>query len=114
MKHLKTVFNTLFGLLLLLFSGAYTPVYAQESTVEDILPDPMDSVEVALLTCQPHDEVYSLYGHTAIRYHDMRKDKEVDVAFNYGVFDFKKPYFVLRFVFGLTDYELESTPLASF
>ena len=114
MKHLKTVFNTLFGLLLLLFSGAYTPVYAQESTVEDILPDPMDSVEISLLTCQPHDEVYSLYGHTAIRYHDMRKDKEVDVAFNYGVFDFKKPYFVLRFVFGLTDYELGVYPFNIF
>ena len=114
MKHLKTVFNTLFGLLLLLFSGAYTPVYAQESTVEDILPDPMDSVEISLLTCQPHDEIYSLYGHTAIRYHDMRKDKEVDVAFNYGVFDFKKPYFVLRFVFGLTDYELGVYPFNIF
>jgi len=113
-KHLKTVFNTLFGLLLLLFSGAYTPVYAQESTVEDILPAPMDSVEISLLTCQPHDEVYSLYGHTAIRYHDMRKDKEVDVAFNYGVFDFKKPYFVLRFVFGLTDYELGVYPFSLF
>ena len=114
MKHLKTVFNTLFGLLLLLFSGAYTPVYAQESTVEDILPDPMDSVEISLLTCQPHDEVYSLYGHTAIRYHDIRKGKEVDVAFNYGVFDFKKPYFVLRFVFGLTDYELGVYPFNIF
>ena len=114
MKHLKTVFNTLFGLLLLLFSGAYTPVYAQESTVEDILPDPMDSVEISLLTCQPHDEVYSLYGHTAIRYHDIRKGKEVDVAFNYGVFDFKKPYFVLRFVFGLTDYELGVYPFSLF
>ncbi len=70
----------------------------------------MDSVEVSLLTCQPHDEVYSLYGHTAIRYHDKRKATRVDAAFNYGVFDFKKPYFVLRFVFGLTDYELGAYP----
>ena len=23
-------------------------------------------VEISLLTCSPHDEVYSLYGHTAI------------------------------------------------
>ena len=114
MKHLKTVFNTLFGLLLMLFSGALTPVYAQKSTVENILPDPMDSVEISLLTCQPHDEIYSLYGHTAIRYHDTRKGKEVDAAFNYGVFDFKKPYFVLRFVFGLTDYELGAYPFNLF
>ena len=70
----------------------------------------MDSVEVSLLTCQPHDEVYSLYGHTAIRYHDMRQKGGVDVAFNYGVFNFHAPYFVARFVFGLTDYELGVYP----
>ncbi len=72
--------------------------------------DPMDSVEISLLTCQPHDEIYSLYGHTAIRYRDMRNKERIDVAFNYGVFDFKKPHFVLRFVFGLTDYELGCYP----
>ena len=65
----------------------------------------MDSVEISLLTCEPHDEVYSLYGHTAIRYHDLR-DGGIDVAFNYGVFNYDAPYFALRFVFGITDYEL--------
>lgn len=70
----------------------------------------MDSVEISLLTCQPHDEVYSLYGHTAIRFHDRRKASAIDAAFNYGVFDFKKSFFVLRFVFGLTDYELGAYP----
>lgn len=63
-----------------------------------------DSVEISLLTCSPHDEVYSLYGHTAIRYKD--KKQGLDLAINYGVFSFDKPYFVLRFVFGLTDYEM--------
>ena len=70
----------------------------------------MDSVEVSLLTCQPHDEVYSLYGHTAIRYHDFHKKSRFDAAFNYGVFNFNAPYFALRFVFGLTDYELGAFP----
>lgn len=63
-----------------------------------------DSVEVSLLTCSPHNEVYSLYGHSAIRYQD--KNSGTDLVVNYGVFSFKKPYFVLRFVFGLTDYEM--------
>ena len=71
-------------------------------------PTPADSVEVALLTCQPHEEIYSLYGHTAIRYHDLRTGE--DWAFNYGIFNFKAPYFTLRFVFGLTDYELGVLP----
>ena len=84
-----------------------TPVAAQEDLT------PMDSVEISLLTCQPHDEVYSLYGHTAIRYHDLRPGG-FDLAFNYGVFDFKKPHFVARFVFGLTDYELGAYPFKYF
>ena len=63
-----------------------------------------DSIQVSLLTCSPHDEVYSLYGHTAIRYWD--KSSGADMVVNYGVFSFKKPYFILRFVFGLTDYEM--------
>ena len=29
-------------------------------------------MEVSLLTCEPHDEIYSLYGHTAIRIQDKR------------------------------------------
>ncbi len=73
----------------------------------------MDSVEISLLTCQPHDEVYSLYGHTAIRYHDLRPGG-YDLAFNYGVFDFKKPHFIARFVFGITDYELGAYPFKYF
>lgn len=67
-----------------------------------------DSIEVSLLTCSPHEEIYSLYGHTALRWHDFNKGE--DIAFNWGVFDFHKPYFVLRFVFGLTDYELGAYP----
>lgn len=63
-----------------------------------------DSVEVGLLTCAPHEEVYSLYGHTALRWHDLHTGQ--DIAFNWGVFNYNKPYFVARFVFGLTDYEL--------
>ena len=98
----------------MLFSGVLTPVSAQESVIEAVEHDPMDSVEISLLTCQPHDEIYSLYGHTAIRFHDARQGSQMDAAFNYGVFDFKKPHFVLRFVFGLTDYELGAYPYKLF
>ena len=69
----------------------------------------MDSVEVSLLTCSPHEEIYSLYGHSAIRWHDLHQEgpqKGQDLVFNWGMFSFSKPFFVLRFVFGLTDYEL--------
>lgn len=107
MKHLKIIFNALRGGFIGLFLVFITPVAAQQDSLR------MDSVEISLLTCQPHDEIYSLYGHTAIRYHDLRKGG-IDVAFNYGVFDFKKPLFGLRFVFGLTDYELGAYPYRFF
>jgi len=106
-KHLKIIFNALNGVFFTLFCLSATPVSAQED-----MP-PMDSVEISLLTCQPHDEVYSLYGHTAIRWHDMRKGG-YDLAFNYGVFNFNAPYFVARFVFGITDYELGAYPYPLF
>jgi len=113
-KHLKTIFcalKTLFGVILV---GVSTAAWGQTPQQEMLVVDPMDSVEISLLTCQPHDEVYSLYGHTAIRFHDSREGKMIDAAFNYGVFDFKKSMFVLRFVFGLTDYELGAYPYKYF
>lgn len=79
---------------------------------DSILLQSMDSVEIGLLTCGAGDEVYSLYGHTAIRYHD--KGREQDLAINYGMFSFKQKFFVPRFVFGLTDYEMGIIPFQTF
>ncbi len=71
-----------------------------------------DSIEIGLITCSPHEEVYSLYGHSALRYHNLLTGE--DLVFNYGIFNFEKPHFVLRFVFGLTDYELGVAPTRPF
>ena len=59
---------------------------------------------VSLLTCSPGDEVYAFFGHTALRY--CNPDKDLDLVFNYGVFDFSAPGFVAKFVLGETDYLL--------
>ena len=55
-----------------------------------------DSVRVSLLTCAPGTEIYELFGHTAIRYENPAEGK--DLVFNYGIFSFNTPNFVLRFV----------------
>ena len=58
----------------------------------------------SLLTCGPGEEIYELYGHTALRLcNDETGD---DRVYNYGMFNFDKPHFVWRFVMGQTDYEL--------
>lgn len=84
---------------------------------QELRPEYFDSVEVSLLTCSPHEEIYSLYGHSAIRWHDIHQEGPhagEDLAFNWGIFNFDKPYFVVRFVFGLTDYELGVIPYKAF
>ena len=72
----------------------------------------LDSIDISLITCGPGDESYSLYGHTAIRIndkHDMR-----DIVANYGLFSFQQKNFVLRFIFGLTDYMMGITSFPDF
>ena len=111
-------FKSLLTTAILLSVSYIEPIYAQSEantgnsafvTVESNI-DPMDSVEVSLLTCSPHEEIYSLYGHAAIRWHQG----STDLVFNWGMFSFSKPYFALRFVFGLTDYELAAYPYDTF
>ncbi|WP_455592353.1 lipoprotein N-acyltransferase Lnb [Bacteroides sp.] len=71
-----------------------------------------DSIRLSLLTCAPGEEIYSLFGHTAIRYEEPKKG--IDVVFNYGLFNFNTPNFILRFALGETDYELGATPYQRF
>ena len=71
-----------------------------------------DSVRVSLLTCAPDSEIYSLFGHTALRYENPAKGE--DWVFNYGMFSFNTPNFVMRFVKGETDYQLGVVPFRYF
>ena len=113
MKQKNNIFrNFITAILVTLTIGAVPIVRISAQPTQKGQSLLCDSVEVSLLTCSPHEEIYSLYGHTALRWHDMSKGE--DIAFNWGVFDFKKPYFVLRFVFGLTDYELGGYPYPLF
>ena len=106
MKNIKYTYKRLFVVGFALMISCLAHAVSDEVQFAD------DSVEVSLLTCSPHDEIYSLYGHTAIRYHDLRTG--ADWTFNYGVFNFKAPFFVARFLFGLTDYELGVVPFSVF
>lgn len=89
-------------LYLLFVLGSLSAFAAGEETV----------AEVSVLTCSPGSEVYSLYGHTAIRFRD--KARSVDAVFNYGVFDFNTDYFVWKFVLGKTDYQCVAVPWGYF
>lgn len=68
--------------------------------------------EVSIITCAPGNEMYSVYGHSAIRVFDPAYN--YDVAFNYGIFDFSSPNFLYRFCAGQTDYLLGAYRFESF
>ncbi len=59
---------------------------------------------ISILTCAPGDELYSIFGHTAIRVYDPQL--KMDYVFNYGTFDFNTPNFYLKFMRGQLDYVL--------
>lgn len=73
-----------------------------------------DSIRVTLLTCSPGQEIYELYGHTAIRCQVLPQEGNGegawDTVFNYGVFDLSKPFFAWHFVLGQTDYMVQAIP----
>lgn len=68
---------------------------------------PMDSVQISLLTCSPGKEIWAQYGHTALRVRMKDGDVLRDMVVNYGMFSSHQPYFIPRFIFGLTDYKMD-------
>ena len=67
-----------------------------------------DSLQISLLTVEPRsNEVYTVYGHTALRVCDPTR--EIDAVFNWGTFDFSAPFFLYHFIKGETDYFLSNT-----
>ncbi len=60
--------------------------------------------EISILSCNAGTEIYSLFGHSAIRVCDTTL--KIDYVFNYGLFNFQTPNFMWRFVKGETDYQL--------
>ena len=108
MKRFKDFFITI---CLVVLSSLTT--YAQtQVTNESARQTAADDITISLLTCSPGSQVWSLYGHTAIRFQDPAHD--VDLAINYGMFNFNQKNFIARFVFGITDYEMGIEPFAFF
>lgn len=67
---------------------------------------------ISLLTCDPGDELYSAFGHNAVRVVDQNTGR--DLVFNYGTFDFDTPNFYLKFARGKLDYMLSVSTYEQF
>lgn len=108
---LKTLCLSFYAIISIGMKAQNANMSVEEATADSISQQ-MDSVEISLLTCSPGQKIWSLYGHTAVRYED--KAHNVDLAINYGMFNFKQKNFMLRFVFGRTDYEMGIEPFSMF
>lgn len=71
-----------------------------------------ENARISLLTCSPGEEIYTLYGHTAIRVCDPEND--LDIVMHYGIFDFDTDWFYYKFFKGETYYEMGASSLRRF
>lgn len=63
-------------------------------------------LRISLLTCAPGDELYSIFGHSALRVTDSIS--LTDVVFNYGTFNFDEKDFYIKFMRGKLLYYLST------
>ena len=69
-------------------------------------------LRLSLLTCSPGEELYSTFGHSAIRVIDSLRHQ--DIVYNYGTFDFNDPQFYAKFVRGKLLYYLSTEEFKDF
>jgi hypothetical protein len=67
---------------------------------------------VSILTCDAGEDIYTAWGHTAIRIVDSVNG--TDYVFNYGTFDFNTPFFITKFVKGSLNYFMSANTFPDF
>lgn len=68
--------------------------------------------QVSVLTCGSGGELYTTFGHTAIRIYDPKRN--LDVVYNYGMFSFSEGNFYLKFIKGDLKYFVAVSPFEEF
>ncbi|WP_340077882.1 DUF4105 domain-containing protein [Leptobacterium sp. I13] len=69
-----------------------------------------DEYEFSILTCEPGSDLYSLFGHSALRL----KNHDNDIVVNYGIFSFEEKNFIKNFLYGNLEYEVGLTNTKKF
>jgi hypothetical protein len=91
-----------------IFLLSSVPVLAQQFIPIELTGDS----KISMLTCSPGAELYSTFGHSAIRVKDPNLN--IDIVFNYGTFDFATPNFYAKFVKGKLNYILSVSSFPDF
>lgn len=72
-----------------------------------------DASKASILTCSPGTELYSAFGHTAIRITDLAAEPPLDRVYNFGTFQFSEGFY-LRFIQGELIYSLSTSTFGGF
>lgn len=80
--------------------------------MNSVMAQDSSRLRIALLTCTPGDELYSTFGHSALRITDSSNYS--DWVFNFGTFNFEDEGFYLKFIQGKLRYYLSAEPFADF
>jgi hypothetical protein len=72
-----------------------------------------DNAQLSVLTCSAGPDLYSAFGHTAIRLQDSINGQWIDVVYNYGTFRFSDDFYFL-FAQGKLDYLLSRSSFGDF
>lgn len=75
-------------------------------------PNLSENTSVSIFTCGRGNELYTTFGHTAIRIKDSINN--LDVVYNYGAFDFRTDNFYLKFVKGDLQYFINANSYEDF
>ncbi|MDD2584789.1 MAG: DUF4105 domain-containing protein [Bacteroidales bacterium] len=95
----KTIKLYLFLLLTIFFINFSSTLLANEQathqTNDQAVYQSIVYPKISLLTCDSGNELYSTFGHSALRVYYPESGK--DIVFNFGLFDFNTPYFYTKF-----------------
>ena len=97
---MQQVLKILFVLIALLFVG--------KSFSQNLSP----KSEISILTVSPGKELFNAFGHSGLRVNDTINN--IDVVFNYGIFDFRQPNFYTNFIKGKLLYSLGKSSTSRF
>ncbi len=100
----RMIFCGLNLLILLLFTGLSPAKGSSPSNLQDL----SSKAKASLLTIEPGDQLFSLFGHTSLRIKDPVTG--IDQTYNYGTFDFNTDDFYWKFALGNLQYFLSITP----
>jgi len=82
------------------------------SLVFSQIPKLSPDTQISIFTCDRGAELYSTFGHTALRVKDDQNN--LDVVYNYGCFDFGTENFYFKFVKGDLQYYVNATSYDDF